>query len=118
MPSHVVPTPHAVPAAEPLCERTPAVHTSSVQGFLSSVVSRSSSASVIMPAPSHCLTLQSPALCAASTVFAATGDVPHLPLSQVRERPSLPVSGQSAGAAPWGIGPRVPPAPPPPPLPP
>jgi hypothetical protein len=58
----------AVSAAELACEGTPLVHTPSVHWFASVGTSLSAFTITIAPAPSHCDTLQSPAVCAATCV--------------------------------------------------
>ncbi len=85
-PSHKVPlfSVQAVRAATGGFDGTPAVHTSVVQVVASASTSASSLATAVAPLPSHWFTLQSPAVCIASAVPAATLSTPQVPATQVR----------------------------------
>src|SRR5262249_4557635 len=91
-------TPHAVPCGLSGFEGTPAVHTSSVQAFLSSGTSVSSACATAAPLPSHTSFWQSPAVCAGSGVPAAVKSCPHLFCAQVRVWQASSAPEQSAGA--------------------
>ncbi len=100
---------HVIPAIAGVDSGVPMLHVSTVQSFMSSNESASSLIVVIAPLPSHTADLQSPAVCVAAGVFAATFIVPQTPLSQVAVTHSLPEPGQSAG----NMQPPVPPVEPP-----
>ncbi len=119
-PTHIPPAlqrrpfPQLVPAVTGGLEGTPLVHTAVVQGLLLVGRSVSSTTSVMLPAPSHSLLWQSPAVCADVGVPAATNTVPHTPSVHVAVTHSLGPGGQSASvvqpaSAPASVAP--PPAP-------
>lgn len=91
---------HEVPACTGGLLGTPLVQTPVVQS-VEAGLSVLSICVMVPPFPSQTTTWQSPGVCDASGVLEATLVVPQTPLAQVRVTHSLPVGGQSVGAAHW-----------------
>jgi hypothetical protein len=88
---------HVVPRAFGVCVFVPLEQPPVWQSSWFAGVSASSAMEVVAPLPSQTTLRQSPAVCTAIAVLAATSCVPQQPLLQVRATHSLPVSGQSPG---------------------
>lgn len=97
VPLHTVPpsTAQAVPAASGGFEGTPAVHSALVHALVLGGRSALSAMDTMFPAPSHSLSLQSPAVCVAITVPFATYVIPHAPLVHVTVAHAVVVPAQS-----------------------
>jgi hypothetical protein len=96
--SHTSEAPQLVPAVTGTWVGAPLAQPSVVQSFWSSGSSRSSSTSVVPPAPSHTASKQSPTLCEARGVPSAAKPVPHTPALHSATSHSFEGVGQSVAS--------------------